>query len=96
MLSHIHWRSNERLNRSRFNAMPRRKSRFILKPWPVEFIPALLGGVALGLGLSWAKKYFNLNDEVIDLILIALAVIGLFVMGFFYYALYRAYLEDDE
>ncbi len=80
----------------RFNLMPRRNHRPVLRAWLAEFIPVILGGVALGLGLAWAKKYFDLDRRVIDLILIAVAIIALMVGGFFYYRLYRAYLEDDE
>ena len=68
----------------------------MLKAWLADFIPLILGGVALGLFLTWAKNYFDLNKRVVDLILLALAVLGLLVAGALYYRLYRAYLEDDE
>jgi phage shock protein PspC (stress-responsive transcriptional regulator) len=76
--------------------MPRRTLKPLLRAWLAEFIPVILGGVVLGLGLAWAQKYFDLDSRIIDLILIAVAIIGLIVGGFFYYQLYRAYLEDDE
>jgi phage shock protein PspC (stress-responsive transcriptional regulator) len=76
--------------------MPRRSLRSVVRAWLAEFIPLFLGGMALGLSLAWAKKYFDLSNRVIDLILIASAVIGLLIAGVLYYRLYRAYLEDDE
>jgi phage shock protein PspC (stress-responsive transcriptional regulator) len=76
--------------------MRRRRLKPVLRAWLAEFIPLILGGVALGLSLAWAKEYLDLSSRVIDLILIALAVIGLLVAGVLYYRLYRAYLEDDE
>jgi hypothetical protein len=84
------------LGRITLIVMPQRKLGPSLKARLVEFVPIILGGVALGLGLAWAKKRFGLNGKVIDLILIAFGVLGLLVMAVCYYALYRAYLEDDE
>lgn len=76
--------------------MPRRRLKSVLKVWRREFIPPILGGVALGASLAWAKEYFNLSGSVIDSVLIAVAVIGLLIAGVLFYRLYRACLEEDE
>lgn len=76
--------------------MPRRRPKSVFKAWLAEFIPLIPGGLVLGLLLAWAKNYFDLDGRVMDLILIALSIVGLLIAGVLYYRLYRAYLEDDE
>jgi hypothetical protein len=47
-------------------------------------------------GSNVSSKPHSKWVKIIDLVVIASGVIGLFIIGVLYYALYRAYLEDDE